>query len=142
MALPSEVFVSLIPAMIAPVLLAGTAAIGLEYLKLKIDRKIREKRGETTAQRIEKLSRALTDATNLIGGIERELNERHRLVQKLREDCDRYDELAKLKASEVEAVVQSLRGELRQEGKRSFWQSALMNFVFFLAGIVASAYFA
>lgn len=142
MALPSEVFVSLIPAMIAPVLLAGTAAIGLEYLKLRIDRKIREKRGETTAQRIEKLSRALTDATNLIGGIERELNERHRLVEKLREDCARYDALAKLKASEVEAVVQSLRGELRQEGKRSFWQSALMNLVFFLAGIVASIYFA
>lgn len=136
MSLASEVLVAALPA----VLVAGGLAIAVEYLKLKIDRKIREKRGETTSERIEKLSGALRDATNLIGGIERELKERHRLVEKLRDDCARYDQLAKLKATEVEAVVQSLRGELRQEGKRSFWQSALLNFVFFLAGVVVTVY--
>lgn len=136
MSLASEVFLSAFPA----VLVAGGLAIGIEYLKLRIDRKIRERKGETAPERIEKLSRALTDATNLIGGIERELKERHRLVEKLREDCDRYDQLAKLKATEVEAVVQSLRGELRQEGRRSFWQSAFLNFVFFLAGVLVTVY--
>ena len=136
MSLASEILLSALPAVLA----AGGLAIAAEYLKLRIDRKIREKRGETTSERIEKLSRALTDATNLIGGIERELKERHRLVEKLREDCDRYDQLAKLKATEVEAVVQSLRGELRQEGRRSFWQSVFLNFVFFLSGVLVTAY--
>lgn len=138
MSFATELFISALPAVIA----AGGLAIGAEFLKLKIERKIRERRGETTSERIEKLSCALNEATNLIGGIERELKERHRLVEKLRKDCARYDELAKLKASEVEAVVQSLRGELRQEGKRSFWQSALLNFVFFLSGIAVTAYIA
>jgi hypothetical protein len=136
MSIASEIFLSAMPAM----LIAGGAAIALEYLKIRIERKVREKRGETTSERIEKLSRALIEATTLIGGIELELKERHRLVEKLRDDCDRYDQLAKLKATEVEAVVQSLRGELRQEGRRSFWQSALLNFIFFLAGILVTVY--
>ena len=136
MSFPSEILLAMLPA----ALIAMGFAVALEFLKLRIDRKVREKRGETTSERIEKLSRALTDATQLIGGIERELNERHRLVEKLREDCDRYDQLAKLKATEVEAVVQALRGELRQEGRRSFWQSVLLNFVFFSAGVLVTVY--
>lgn len=136
MSFPSEIVLAVLPAILA----AGGLAVAVEFLKLKIDRKIREQRGETTSERIEKLSRALTDATNSIGGIERELKERHRLVEKLRQDCDRYDQLAKLKATEVEAVVQSLRGELRQEGRRSFWQSALLNFIFFSAGVLVTVY--
>lgn len=138
MSIAIEIIGTALPAVVA----AGGLAIGVEFLKVKLERKIREKRGETTSERIEKLSRALHDATTLIGGVERELNERHRLVEKLREDCARYDQLAKLKAAEVEAVVQSLRGELRQEGKRSFWQAALLNFVFFLAGVAVTSYLA
>ena len=136
MSLSSELLMAALPAIFA----AGGLAVAVEYLKLRIDRKLREKRGETTSERIEKLSRALTDATKLIGGIERELKERHRLVEKLREDCDRYDQLAKLKATEVEAVVQSLRGELRQEGRRSFWQSVFLNFAFFIAGVLVTIF--
>lgn len=136
MSLGVDFFLSVMPA----VVFAGGMAFFAEYLKARIERKTREKRGETTTERIEKLSKALTDATHLIGGIERELQERHRLVEKLRDDCARYDQLAKLKASEVDAVVQSLRGELRQEGNRTFWQSVLLNFFFFLAGIIVTVY--
>ena len=134
MSITSEILSTALPLILA----AGAASIGLEFLKLKIERSIRERRGETTSERIEKLSRALTDATRLIGGIERELKERHRLVESLREDCDRYEQLAKLKATEVDAVVQSLRGEIRREGKRGFWQAVVLNLVFFLAGAVVT----
>ena len=138
MSFPIEILAAVLP--MAAV--AGAFAFGVELLKIKLEKRIRERRGETPSERIEKLSKALTDATSLISGIERELNERHRLVEKLREDCDRYDHLAKLKASEVEAVVRSLRGELRQEGKRSFWQSVGLNFVFFVAGVLVTVYMA
>jgi len=124
------------------IIIGGIVIVAVEYLKLRIERKIRERRGETTSERIEKFSRSLTEATNLIGSIERELKERHQLVEKLRQDCVRYDQLAKLKSTEVDAVVQSLRGELRQEGKKTFWQSAGLNFLFFLAGIVVTKYVA
>lgn len=136
MSVAPNLFLAVLPT----ILIGGVLVFAVEYLKLRVERKIREKRGETTSERIEKLSGALTDATNLIGGIERELSERHRLVEKLREDCVRYDQLAKLKATEVEAVVQSLRGELKLEGRRSFWQSALLSFIFFLAGVVVTVY--
>ena len=138
MSIAFELLVSALPIVVA----AGGLAIAVEALKVWLERKVRERRGETTPERIEKLSKALTDATGLIGNIERELTERSRLVEKLREDCDRYDELAKLKSSEVEAVVQSLRGEIRQEGKRSFWQSVGLNFLFFVAGILVTRFVA
>lgn len=131
-----ELLASTLPMVFA----AGGLAIAVEFLKVRIERKARERRGETTSERIEKLSKALTDATGLIGNIERELTERHHLVEKLRADCERYDELANLKSSEVEAVVQSLRGEIRQEGKRSFWQSVGLNFLFFVAGILVTRF--
>jgi len=121
-------------------LAAGALSVGAEILKAKIEAKVRERRGETTAVRIEKLFQALSESTRMIASIERELNERSGLVQRLRDDCKRYDELAKLKGAEVEAVVQSLRGELRKEGKRSFWQAVGLNFLFFLAGVVVSFY--
>lgn len=61
-------------------------------------------------------------------------------MQRLRDDCRRYDTLAQLKGTEVEAVVQSLRGELRREGKRSFLQAVALNLFFFLAGLAVSIY--
>jgi hypothetical protein len=136
MSIAFELLGSALPMVVA----AGGLAIAVEALKVRLERKVRERRGETTPERIEKLSKALTDATSLIGSIERELTERSRLVEKLREDCNRYDELAKLKSSEVEAVVQSLRGEIQQEGKRSFWQSVGLNFLFFVAGILVTRF--
>lgn len=136
MSIAFELLRSTLPMVVA----AGGLAIGVEALKVLLERKVREHRGETTPERIEKLSKALTDATGLIGNIQRELTERSRLVAKLREDCNRYDELAKLKSSEVEAVVQSLRGEIKQEGKRSFWQSVGLNFLFFIAGILVTRF--
>lgn len=124
---------------VAPMMgFVAVAAIGMEYLKVRLERWARAKRGPTTAERIQRLSAALTAATHTIHEIEGELSERSRLVQKLRDDCDRYDQLAKLKATEVEAVVQSLRGELRQEGRRGFWQSVLLNFIFFSAGVATT----
>ena len=126
--------------MLPMILAAGALSVGAEILKAKIEAGVREKRGETTALRIERLSRALSESTTMIGSIERELHERSRLVQRLRDDCDRYDHLAKLKGTEVEAVVQSFRGELRKEGRRSFWQAVALNFFFFLAGVMVTLY--
>ena len=125
----------------APMLLvAGFAAIAMEFLKLKLSRKIREKFGETTSERIDRLSKALKESISLTNEIENEIRERHSIVTKLQGDVDRYESLAKLKESEVEAIAQTLRGELQSEGSKSLLKSAFVSLVFFIAGIVVTLY--
>lgn len=119
---------------------AGGVAVGLEFLKVKIERKIKEKCGETTEERIERLSKALKESISLTNEIEQEIQQRHSMVTKLQEDVNRFKGLANLKGSEVEAIAQTLRGELRTEGSKSLFKSALVSLVFFIAGILVTLY--
>ena len=132
----TELFLKVLPIF----LVAGGAAIGMEYLKVKLDRKIKEKRGETTTERIERLSKALKESISLTNEIEQEIQKRHSMVTKLQNDVDRYESLAKLKESEVEAIAQTLRGELRSEGSKSLLKSAFVSLVFFVAGVIVTLY--
>lgn len=132
----TEIFLKILPTF----LVAGGAAIGMEYLKVKLDRKIKEKRGETTSERIERLSKALKESISLTNEIEQEIQKRHSMVTKLQDNVNRYESLAKLKESEVEAIAQTLRGELRSEGSKSLLKSALISLVFFVAGVVVTLY--
>ena len=132
----SEVFLKIIPMIVA----AGAVSIGFEFLKIKLERKIKEKRGETTAERIERLSKALKESITLTNEIEQEIQQRHSMVSKLQEDVSRFEQLAKLKESEVEAIAQTLRGELRTEGSKSLFKSALVSLAFFIAGMLMTLY--
>lgn len=94
------------------------------------------KTGNTTQERITKLINALKSSTELISAIDQEIKERQQLVTKLEQDLATYDEIVKLKESEVEAVAQLLRGELRKEGRKSLLQEILVNGFFFILGVV------
>jgi len=98
----------------------------------------RKSKKESVEERINRLTSSLRESSELIGKIESEIQERSALVQKLKSDAETYNEIVKLKESEVEAVAQLLRGELKKEGKRSFWQGVAVNFVFFVLGVIAS----
>ena len=50
---------------------------------------------------------------------------------KSQENVERYEYLASLKETEVEAIAQTLRGELRSEGSKPLLKSALVSLVFF-----------
>lgn len=134
----SELFFTLLPL----VLSAGVAAVGLEYLKFKVERKIKEKRGETTGERIERLSKALKESIALTNEIESEIQQRHSMATKLQADVERFEKLATLKETEVEAVAQTLRGELRTESSNALIKSALISFLFFVAGVFVTLYVA
>ena len=123
-------------------LLVGGFAAGLQLLMQKLQRKLREKYGEPPEERINRLARNLKEATSAISEIESELRERHALAEKVKTDYERYQKLADLKKEEVEAVVQALRGELREEGSKSLWKSVAINLVFFVAGVVVTVYMA
>jgi peptidoglycan hydrolase CwlO-like protein len=98
----------------------------------------RDKAEETLEHRVEQLSKALSNATALISDIEKEITSRHALATKLESDLETYNHLVELKRSEVEAVAQLLRGELRSQERRGFWQEVLVNFVFFVLGVVTT----
>lgn len=134
----TDLFFTMLPMMVG----AGVVAIGAEYLKVKLERKLKEKYGETSEERIDRLAKSLKEAASLSSDIEEEINRRHAIVEKLKTDAQRYDDLAKLKEAEVEAVVQTMRGELQREGNRSFWKAAAINLVFFIAGVIATIYVA
>ncbi|MCK5625701.1 hypothetical protein KAI11_02490, partial [Candidatus Bathyarchaeota archaeon] len=74
----------------------------------------------------------------LIDEILTEIDARQKLVDKLQKDTETYDKIAELKSSEVEAISQLLRGEIRKDGRRSFLQNIIINFTFFCAGIVVT----
>jgi len=113
---------------------AASVSIAGEFLTAKLKKKKGTK--ETLDERIERLTKSLTEATHLVGNIQNEIEERHKLVTKLQRDIDTYNKIASLKSDEVEAVAQVLRSELKSEGKKSFWQGVAINFVFFALGAI------
>jgi len=74
----------------------------------------------------------------LISQIETEIDNRQALVHKLQSDIETYRQITELNQSQVEAVAQLLRGELRKESHRSFWRNVAINFGFFVLGAVVS----
>jgi septal ring factor EnvC (AmiA/AmiB activator) len=93
---------------------------------------------ETTQQRVQRLTSALTEATRTISDIEQELRERQSTVERLRHEIETYERLKDMNEEEVEAVVDVLGVPLRREARRSFWVNAAMNFGFFVLGAVVS----
>ncbi len=114
----------------------GAVAAALSEFVQRYFRKKREE--ETIEQRIERLSTSLSEAVGLINQIEEEITSRQALVDKLRSDIETYNNLVSLKQTEVEAVAQVLRRELRTEGRHFFWRGVAVNFLFFVLGAVAS----
>lgn len=131
-----EVFIRIIPMM----LLLFAFMVGIQILGLLIKRKIKLKLGETPIDRIDRLSRALKESIELTSEIESEIRSRHQVVEKLKEDVERYEELSSIKASEVEAVAQTIRGEIKRESNKSLFKSTAINFLFFIAGIIVTLY--
>jgi predicted translin family RNA/ssDNA-binding protein len=98
-------------------------------------RREKSERGRSIEQRINRLSSALSESAHAIQVVEAEIKERSELVEKLRRDAETYEQLKNMNREEAEAVAQALRGELKTEGRRSFWSNAAMNFLFFVLGV-------
>lgn len=115
--------------------MAITGGIGAsatyEILRYLLGDKTKE---ETIDQRIRRLSSSLIEAANLISQIETEIASRQALAEKLKNDIKIYEQITSLKQSEIEAVTQVLRKELKNENRRSFRDAVIVDFVFFVVG--------
>lgn len=90
--------------------------------------------GESPRARTARLSRALTEAIDVIEEFRSEISQGQRAAAQLQQDIEQYEEIARLKRDDVEAVAQVLRSELRVESGRSFRRDLLMNGGFLLLG--------
>jgi hypothetical protein len=122
-----------------------TMSAAFSYFGQRKSQSEREKtEEEIIKEKVDTLTSSLNRSADLISEVTEHINQRHELVEKLKKDHEKYQNLVNLKEEEVQAVAQILRGELKQEGKSSFRKSFLMNSLFFLMGsavsVVVTAY--
>lgn len=122
------------------VVIAGSlgAVISALYPALFLRSKGRKREEATIESRITKLTESLREAAGFVTSIENEIKAREALVNKLKKDIKTYEQIKELNSSQVESIAQVLRGELKQEGRRSFWHNFAMNFGFFILGGLVS----
>jgi len=101
----------------------------------------RKERAPTLEKTISTLARNLEAASASISQIENEISKSREMAQRLKEDVERYEQLRQLSQAQVEAVAQTLRGEVAIEARRSRYINAAITFViafvFFMAGFFA-----
>jgi TolA-binding protein len=91
--------------------------------------------------RVAELSDNLTTASKSIDEIEQEIESRQDLVARLAADQRQYEQLANLRQSEVDAVAQALRTEIKEEGRRSFWPNLGINIALSTVSAIGGALF-
>jgi len=93
----------------------------------------RKKEAPNLEDRITTLTDNLKNSSTVISEIEAEIQNRAKMVEKLRDDVKLYEQLREISQSQVEAVAQTIRSEITHESKRSFWRNAIITFVIALA---------
>jgi hypothetical protein len=114
---------------------AAAAGTGGQLVVRLLQMRSEERKQERIGERVDRLTRSLKEAIDLIDQIEGEIRERQSLATRLQADIQSYERLAELKAEEVEAVTQLLRAELHSDARRFFWRAAVLNSLFFLLGV-------
>ena len=107
-------------------ILGVSSSIVYEVISTILKRKNINKEDDITS-RIKDVSTVLENSVQELGELQTELEERVKMVEKLKEE-----------AEQVKAVRTTLNNELQNEGRKSFWQGVIVNFVFFVLGAIVS----
>jgi hypothetical protein len=89
-------------------------------------------------EKIVLLTKNLNDAARAISDVEREVQTRQKLADKLRSDAEEAQTLVTLNQKQVEAVAQALRGQLEERERASYWWNLGQNFFFAALGVALS----
>ncbi len=120
--------------MIAALAVAASGIVGtLTYLYGYLRERERKKQAPTLEDRIAVLSENLRSSSSVISDIEAEIAKRRGIAEKLKGDVQRYEQLRELSQSQVEAIAQTIRGEIAGESRKSIWRNAIITFVIALA---------
>lgn len=102
-----------------------------------IERKKKEG-APTLEDKIQTLTESLGSSLSVISEIESEIESRSRIADKLKTDVARYEQLREINKSQVDAIAQTIRGEITGESRKSLWINAIITFfvalIFFFLG--------
>lgn len=99
-------------------------------------KKVREENDITS--RIKDVSTVFEKSVQELGELQTELEERVKMVEKLKEEAEQAETIISLTEEQVKAVRITLNSELQKEGRKSFWQGVTVNFIFFVLGAIVS----
>jgi len=101
-------------------------------------RKKKQQEKEDIAAKIKGISDSLSKSAGELVDLQEQLKERIAFVEDLSAQAKKAEDIASLNKDQLDAVSEILNANLKKEGKRSFWQGVLVNFIFFILGAVAS----
>lgn len=123
---------------------ASTVGAVLPYVVSRL-RKKRLVESSTTEGRISSLisslnssADTLSESITALSEIEDEMGKKRLLADKLQREIDHSKRIAALTRKEVDAVAHVMGRIVQREGKRSFWKSLLVNFLFYAAGVITT----
>ena len=90
------------------------------------------------AAKIKSISDSLHKSAVELDDMQKQIKERIAFVEELSEKARQATEIASLSKKQISAVNDILSNNLKQEGRRSFWEGVLVNFVFFVLGAIVS----
>lgn len=118
-------------------ILGVSSSIVYEVISTILKRKNINEEDDITS-RIEDVSTVLENSVQELGELQTELEERVKMVEKLKEEAEQAETIISLTEEQVKAVRTTLNNELQKEGRKSFWQGVIVNFVFFVLGAIVS----
>jgi hypothetical protein len=96
---------------------------------------LHKNRPPTLEQKITVLTGSLNNAARAISDIEQEIQSRQQFADKLRADAEEAKKIATLNKEQVDAVAQTLRGQLQEQERASYWPHLLANLFFAALGV-------
>jgi len=127
MVIPPDISLIMI-GFVAAGIVTGLFAVYLSWVERK-----RKEQAPTLEDRIDTLTENLKSTLLVISEIETEIENRSKIAEKLKNDIQRYEQLKELSQSQVEAIAQTIRGEIAGESRKSIWRNAIMTFIVALA---------
>ncbi len=88
--------------------------------------------------RLQELAEAMSRSSELVTEVEAALKVRQVAVAQLKSDAESAQRVAELSEDQRKAVATLLRGTVAKEGRKTFWLGALVNLIFFAAGVVVT----
>lgn len=123
-----------------PLALVLPFALALRIAADRLERSVRQRRLGTLEERLQRAAARMADARELVDGVETELTARQAALTRLMEQADKWQDLASLRQEEARAVAALVRSEVSRGGRRTLWQGAIVNVLFFAAGFAAQIF--
>lgn len=86
-------------------------------------------------EKLDELTLTMQRSADLVAEVEAELSVRRAAVEQLKTDAEAARNVAQLSEEQRQAVALILRGAVAKEGRKTFWLGALVNLLFFVAGV-------